>query len=657
MDKKWMIVAFAALFALSGCLEKDIYQGTKEDGKEFNEFDFSTVQSVTNLEVSYTNSGVEANVYFEVYDEIPVEQGEYTYIKKNGVTPLFAAYTADNSVYKGTIDLPAYVKKVYIYTPDFFAQTLIEADVTNDNIQASDDAPAEEAGTRATSVWKNYDSYMATHRNTPDEYRDKRWKTWLGEYNNKGYIEYEYKGDLAASWQDDLYASYSRIINSSKDCPEEFKCYSDISIDEDAEIALTFLGQNTCWNCSMGYYYYKEGQAPASLDEADIIMLFPNTQDGRWSNNPQNARPTAGIERLTAVQLIYYPNIASGSRDNATKVFPAGYKVGLVIANNAWSNRVKGFDIHKRYRAATSKGLSIDNSGIPFGSPRTAAYKYDDSFIMVSFEDYVDDRNFSDIVVALKSNPVEAINVDSEVDPDNELITTELLKGIYAFEDLWPNKGDYDMNDVILHHSYEKTFDKDNNIYAESFIFKTFQNFAGNNNGLAIQLVGGGNPSSATCAIRRPGETEFSETDFTYEKDDNVYILTEDVKGNIATEYKVTLKYDSPASTSSEAHPFIFKNEADGKRWEVHIPKEHPTSKMNMSYFQIRDDASIPEQNIYYVRQGNYPFAFFLSGATEKDISKLLDSKNERTPIDQLYSGYSGWVTSNGKKNQDWYKE
>lgn len=76
-----------------------------------------------------------------------------------------------------------------------------------------------------------------------------------------------------------------------------------------------------------------------------------------------------------------------------------------------------------------------------------------------------------------------------------------------------------------------------------------------------------------------------------------------------------------------------------------------------MSYFQIRDDASNPEQNIYYVRPGNYPFAFFLSGANETDISKLLDIKNEKTLSTNYIAGYSGWVTSNGKENQDWYKK
>lgn len=652
MNKKWIGTALIAIFALSSCAEKEVYQSPK-----FNDFDFSTVQSTTSLEVSYANCGVEANVYFEVYDEIPVTSNEYGYTKKSDVTPLFAAYTADNSIFKQTIELPAYLKKVYIYTPSFFAQTLIEADVTNGIIKAADETVTEAISRSVASTKNEFNSYMVT-QNFPVEYNDIRWKTWLGSYNLKrnGEIGYKYTGKLAANDRDGLYTAHSQVINVAKTCPEELRCYSDISITEPAEIAVTFLGQNTCWNCSMGYYYYKAGNAPATLNDANIIMLFPNTQDGKWSNNQNAASKTAGIDRLTAVQLKYYPNIANGSKEGETTAFPAGYKVGLVIANNAWSNRISGFTGNKHYRSATSEGLSIDNNGNTFHSPRTAAYNYKD-FVMVSFEDHVDDQNFSDVVVALKSNPVEAIEVDPDVDPDKNQTTAEVLKGIYAFEDLWPSKGDYDMNDVIIRYNYGKTFDKDNNIYAESFIFKTFENFAGNNNGLAFRLIGAGRASAITCFMRKPGEKEFSETNFTFEKDDNVYILTENVKENIGTEYKVTLKYDSPVTTPSEAQPFIFKNGESGKRWEVHIPKEKPTSKMDMSYFQKGDDTSNPSQNIYYVREGNYPFAFFLSGANENNIQKLLDPKNEKTPIDQLYKGYNGWVKSNGKDNQNWYKE
>lgn len=119
MSTKWIGTALIAVFALSSCLEKEVYQGPKEDEKEFNDFDFSTVQSATGLEVSYLNSGVKANVYFEVYDEMPVVQNEYGYTKKDDVTPLFAAYTAENSIYKGNVELPAYLKKVegiYLHT-------------------------------------------------------------------------------------------------------------------------------------------------------------------------------------------------------------------------------------------------------------------------------------------------------------------------------------------------------------------------------------------------------------------------------------------------------------------------------------------------------------------------------------------------------------
>ena len=52
----------------------------------------------------------------------------------------------------------------------------------------------------------------------------------------------------------------------------------------------------------------------------------------------------------------------------------------------------------------------------------------------------------------------------------------------------------------------------------------------------------------------------------------------EDVKENMGTEYK-GLKIRLPAGAASKPCLSSSKNEADGKRWEVHIPKEHPTSQ------------------------------------------------------------------------------
>ena len=72
MWKKLLGTTLIAAFALSSCTDKDVYQGPKEDEKEFNTFPFSTVQKDVNLNVNYVNGAVQSNVYFEVYDEMPV---------------------------------------------------------------------------------------------------------------------------------------------------------------------------------------------------------------------------------------------------------------------------------------------------------------------------------------------------------------------------------------------------------------------------------------------------------------------------------------------------------------------------------------------------------------------------------------------------------
>lgn len=667
MKRYYFLCALCALLVLNGCMKQDLYQGPQEEEKEYNGFDFSTV-SATSLEVNYLTTGVHAAVYFELYDENPLTETEDGYAKRDDLSPLFAAYTNDEGVYKGNIDLPAYLTKAYIYTPVFFARTLLEADVVNGMITATD-ADVEEATTRSVASTTNaYYSYLTEDGSQfsggiPNEYKDKRWKKWLGEYDTMrgGEVGYKYGGgNLSITNSADIYANHAQIFDVNKPCPTEYRSYADITVSEEAELAVTFMGGNTCWSSALGYYYYMDGQKPASLDEANVIMLFPNTQDGEYGVNRPASQEVAGIERGTAVQLMYYPNIASDSQAGATKTFPANCKVGFVLAVNGWSNRIANFNGHKRKRSTTSEGLNIDKNGNAFKEPQTAKYTFDQQ-LTISFEDDNDhDQNFSDVIIAMRSNPVKAITGGDipTVDPDNKT-TSNVIKGIYAFEDLWPNAGDYDMNDVMLRYNYEKVFDKDNNIYSESFIFKTFQNYASNRNGLAFKVNGSTTPSSIEYAIRKSGEDKFVKTDFTHEAGENVFLLTDNVKENMGAEYKVTFTYASPITGESAVQPFIYRNTTNGKRWEVHIAKEAPTSLADPSYFSMKGsaDASKLSESIYYVRNGIYPFAFFLAGADENDLSKMLDKSNEGKGIDELYSGYDSWVTSEGKSNTDWYNK
>ena len=643
------------------------YDTPKNPEKPWNEFDFRTSAS-TSISLDYA---ADAEVYFEIYDTTPVRENESgtAYEKIEGIEPLYAGITDEKGRFSAQVELPAYLGKAYVYTPNVHAQTLLVAEKTGGVLTAS---TAEEPTAAAMSVTRGrgYESAAVT---------DDGWKTWLGTYDaTYGRINYDYKypgtgTNLKEENWKQLYKAANKVFNTNKACPQEYRSSSDLYLEKDAEVAITFLMSNTCWNCSMGYYYYDASEHPGSLADVHPIMIFPNTQDGQWSNNPKTAQKYKGVDRGTAVQVMFYPKIAENSTEGATTVFPKGYRIGFVLATNAWGNRLPGFAGAKKYRAATSNGLSVNNEGIAYGQPRTAVYRYTNSAldlnsVICSFEDYTTDQNFSDVIFTMKSSPVDAVidipSVEEKPGADDTKREVRLLKGIYAFEDLWPSQGDYDMNDVMVKLDYEKTFG-DKGIYVESYLFKTFSNLAGLENGLAFTLSGDAASAELEFSILRPVSKENPEPVYetlSPEREGNVILLTDNVKNEMGATYKVTATYASPIAEEKAAtvKPFIYrttdKDLASGKRKEVHLPFEAPTDKVDLKFFGTSDDKSDPEAERYYVRAKDYPFAFFLAGATDIDLSKMLDPGNEGTHIDELFPGYSGWVTSNGSTNTNWYK-
>lgn len=702
-----LFMGLASLSFLSCSTDMGRYVMQEEGEKTYNNFDFSTVNDNVSLEVGYLDCGVSTSVYFEIYDENPVNDEGATLEKKDGVKPLFCGYTDEDGVYKGTIALPSYVKSVYVYTPAFYARTLMTADVQNGRITAYDNEQGQ-AASKATRAATDGDynvgySYM-TRTDVPKEYSGgKRWKEWLGSYDSNGRVGYAYKGtDLVPN--KNLYDIHSQLINVNKDCPQAYRNSADLAIKEDAEVVVTYLGGNTCWNSSLGYYYYKEGQAPASIDDADVIMIFPNTQDGKWCKTTvQSDKDLAGVDRMTSVKLKFYPNIANNDMNGATDVFPAGYKVGLVLATNAWSKRLThmyGSSVnwtgnHRYYRAATNPAMCVKQSG---GESTTACaasyYVKGKDMAVVSFEDdyrYDDgigaDQNFSDVVLAIGTNPVNAISNIPEmdglnVDGSGMVHLAETKMGMYLFEDLWPSAGDYDMNDVIVEYFYGRNLDKWNDTYGEEFSFRVYQNYATKKNGIGFKVLGGerdevnGSGSATGRKIQgyqKPHSVKLlidgteQNGGLEYDEEEGVYYVTDDVKKHLGSLYTVKFEHiysGAPAKYernykgyTTKVSPFIFRrDQPDGKQWEVHCRGIAPTSKMNMALFGTEDDASDPSKGVYYVREGIYPFALYLSGAAYTDIERLLDRSLEGHAIDKMFPLYKEWVNSNGVNNANWYK-
>lgn len=649
MRRFWLACTMVIVVGISSCVDsdKDLYQ--EAPGAEINTSNFSTIQKVQ-VEIDYSNS--ESRVPFSIYDGNPLIEGENTTILKENVQALDGAWTDEQGKFTATVELPAYVSNVYIVSTSPFARQAIPGKIVNGVLKVSD--TDEQLTTRA--------SYRESTRFDRNRFNNLGWNTNLGSFDDRsGVIDYAYKGNdpkltLSKSEMNELRTTVSKVLNTLGSCPEEYRTQADLYVEEDeTAVVLTALRGWTCWNSSLGYYYYRYDQAPASLKDVKVYAVFPNTQM-TWNNGSLQASPQ-GIKEGTAVQLKYFddPEYPKG------KNFPKGYYIGFILACNAWNTYFTGFNSYtltEGFYASSTKGFSTKvNSGIDV---RTAMFKDKNSNIAIAFEDFMDDQNFTDVVFSLKANP-EITNVPPV---DEDLNTTIEKTGVYAFEDEWPKAGDYDMNDVLVQYTYQKVFNIFNEILSESFTFKTLYNKSTVfTNGLGFILSNEGNAQSIEYFIRKENEKDFTVASGAdkFTRESNAIILTDNVKTNPNAEYKVTFKYGDKNSNKKQEtsiDAFIYRPSKEGNRLEVHCPMKKPTSKVDTSLFGQYEDCSKPNEDIYYVsnQENIYPFAFYLSNANANDIAELKNfDKNEKKSISEIYPKFIDWAKYG--TNADWYKK
>jgi LruC domain-containing protein len=686
------------------CKDKDLYDPNAvkpgEEQKVANTFDFSTVQDVM-LTVDYSAFNTHGPVFFSIYHENPfVGEGEDEHLDEN-IKPIYEDYTDKSGRFNQTVELPAYAKHLYVVTGNFFVtERLMETDVQNGGAKAT----AKSAGTRAASravtrrgAQTNDVSKMPQLSYNVDGngnkigervYQD--WQTPLGTWDDRSgapsYLIDKSKVDPKLIFSDEdmegLYATVSQVLNANKACRKTYRDHEDLVLDKASEVTITMLGGSTCWNSSLGYYYYEVGKEPTDTKDLNIIMLFPNTQDGNWSrfdSRKNDYNGNIGVNRGDAIQLMYYPNIADGDMSVVSNVFPANTKIGFILKSHGWGMQgedyvIKGFaENDRKYNVwgASTPGLSyckvpagFENKKSPYqypnpdGDSRSAkfAYKTVDGgkYAVVSFEDACNDEDYDDVIFALK--PIDAFKPLPEIESDR--VVTE---GVYAFEDLWPAQGDYDMNDVVVDFKHEREMTRNNTnenfktIY-QTFYLTTYQNYVTLVSGLALKLNTKKKPTSIVMKKIASGSDD--EETVTFENDGSIYYLTNDVKAELGTTYILELFYKDGVGKDDLAsvEPFIFRKEANDQEWEVHIPYEAPTAKMDFSYFGKGDDASKVSDNIFFVRSGNYPFAFYLAGVNiDAFKDTILLRANESKMIDKLYPDFLDWSLSKGTEKEQWY--
>ncbi len=431
----------------------------------------------------------------------------------------------------------------------------------------------------------------------------------------------------------------------------------NLVLSEQCDVWITFVHEGAGQRNTLFYFVYNKNNKPTTLAQVDsFITILPNAS---FMNSGGG--------------LVAGNKVLLGR-------FGADTAIGFAIAANGWNGT--------NSIASTPFFTSISsmNPETNVANREHAVLLYDNPTqrFLIGFEDVnrntggTSDNDFNDLIIYATANPTKAVQtttlppVTPATDSDNDGVNDTYdeypnddarafnvyypsLTGMasVAFEDLWPSKGDYDINDVVVDYRYHAVTNASNEIKdlnakyllrAAGGVFKNgfsvILPFSKNN----ITLNGGstvvGFESAASEAILKvfnnskalipTFNTMLGET---YIGTDTLFArmtLTTPVAGGLGT-----------------FNPFIYVDEmGKGRGHEVHLPGKAPSSLVTTN--TLGTDADATNGNVFYKTANGLPFAI--------SIPEKFEYPLEKEQIIHAHLKFVQWVQSGGVLFEDWYK-
>ncbi len=244
--------------------------------------------------------------------------------------------------------------------------------------------------------------------------------------------------------------------------------------------------------------------------------------------------------------------------------------------------------------------------------------------------------------------------------------------GTLAFEDLWPGKGDYDFNDLVIDYQFTISSNLSNFVSQLSATFTIRAFGASFENGFGFQLpaiiaasdltVTGFNLSENYVVLNANG-TEEGQSKPTIIVYDNAFALMPHPGIGIGVNTEQDAPYVTPVTLTitilfkpntytlnqldiSNFNPFLIVNQ--NRSHEVHLPGYPPTDLADLSLFGQWEDSSDPATGKYYVTANNLPWAI--------NIYESFDYPREKQEVVWAHLKFAEWAMSGGVLFPDWYK-
>ncbi len=252
--------------------------------------------------------------------------------------------------------------------------------------------------------------------------------------------------------------------------------------------------------------------------------------------------------------------------------------------------------------------------------------------------------------------------------------------GTLMYEDLWPGKGDYDFNDLVVDYRLNTITNADNNIVEMSFTFVTRAIGGSLHNGFAFQLDGinpskitsvtGSKASGAQWISLNANGTEAGQTNnanilvfddaykllptqagFSFVNvypgspnsgTDTTIILVKFLSNGVAPSGG-TLNYS--AFNTGLFNPYLIAGQDRGK--EIHLADKVYTDKMNLTYLGKDQDRTNPSSGKYFKTADNLPWAI--------NVDTSIPFATEKTDISKAYLKFIDWASSGGNSSVNWF--
>ncbi len=257
----------------------------------------------------------------------------------------------------------------------------------------------------------------------------------------------------------------------------------------------------------------------------------------------------------------------------------------------------------------------------------------------------------------------------------------EQFEGTLAYEDLWPGKGDYDFNDLVIDYDFDIV--KNNQEVVQSitatFVVKAFGASYHNGFGFTFPTV---NPSDIvsvagydvinTSVFDIAGNgVENGQSKATIIVFDDARRVMPQTTGGIGVNTQLEYDYIEPVTLTLEIvfaadavtynelnigtfNPFLVVNtvinDVPGLRGlEIHLPNYEPSDLFDETLLGQFEDASDPSQGKYFVTANNLPWAI--------NIAEPFDWVIEFQDITGAYNVFADWAQSGGFNYPDWYQD